>query len=400
MSKTNIITGLDIGTGKIKFLVANYKNENLELLSKTEEESDGVRRGVVIEGERVSQIIKNNFLKIREEVNQKINSTYVNLDGSHLFSAPSRGLVSVSRADQKISEEDIQRVLQAAQAINLSANQEIFDALPIDFIVDGEKGIKEPLGLKGIRLEVDILALGGFAPFLENLKQTVFDSDLEISGIIPSPVAAAQAVLTEKQKELGVGLLDIGAGTTGLAVFEKGDLVHLAILPIGSANITNDIAIALKTDIDVAERIKIEFGSCLYKGKDIKQKIDAGEEEPIVFSRKFLSKIITDRVSEIFEEANKELKKISREKLLPAGVVLTGGGAKMPKMVDLAKNKFRLHSSLGRPKGISGIEDDLSWATAAGLILLGADSTEGEKKFGSGEGFLTKMKKIFRIFIP
>ena len=394
-----LITGLDIGTSKIKVLVAGENKEGkLELISRVEENSEGIRRGIIINAEKVSNFLINLFQKISEETGQKINSVYLNLGGSHLFATPSRGLVSVSRADGKISDEDIQRVLQAARAINLSSNKEIFDAIVKEFIIDGEKGIKEPLSLQGVRLETEVLALGGFSPYLKNTKEAVLNADLEILDMTPSPIAAARAVLSEKQKELGVLLLDIGAGTTGISVFEEGNLLHLAILPIGSANITNDIAIGLKTDVDMAEKIKIEFGSAIFKRKNVRQRIDIGEEEPLIFYQKFLNKIIQDRISEIFEEVNKELKKIGKEKLLPAGIVLTGGGAKMPKLVELAKEKFHLPSRLGKPKGILGLEEDPSLSTVCGLVLFGQD-LEG-KTSESGEGIGAKIKKVLKIFIP
>jgi len=393
------ITGLDIGTSKIKILVAGKnKEEKLELISKVEENSEGVRRGIIINTEKVSDLLINLFQKISEEINQKIDSLYINLDGSHIFATPSHGLVSVSRADGKISDEDIQRVLQAAQAINLSSNKEIFDAIVKEFIIDGEKGIKEPLSLQGVRLETEVLALGCFSPYLKNTKEAVFGADLEILDMIPSPIAAARAVLSEKQKELGVLLLDIGAGTTGIAVFEEGDLLHLSILPVGSSNITNDIAIGLKTDVEIADRIKIEFGSAIFKGKNVRQRIDIGEEEPLIFYQKFLNKIIQDRISEIFGEVSRELKNIGKEKLLPAGIVLTGGGARLPKLVELAKEKFHLPARLGKPRGILGLEEDPALATVCGLVLLGADS-EG-RTFEDKEGIGSKIKKAFKIFIP
>jgi len=401
MAKPSIITGLDIGTSKIKVLVTNKNREGkLESVSNFEENSEGVRRGTIVDVEKVSNILRNLFSKISGETDQKINQVFVNLNGVHLFSTFSHGLVSVSRADQKISEEDIQRVLQAAQAINLPSNKEIFDALPKEFIIDGEKGIKEPLDLQGVRLEAEVLALGGFSPYLKNQEKAVLDADLEILDMVPSPIASARAVLSEKQKELGVCLLDIGAGTTGISVFEEGDLIHLAVLPIGSANITNDIAIGLKIDIDIAERIKIEYGSCLFKGKNIRHKIDIGEDTPLIFSQKFLIKIIEDRISEIFEEAKKELKKISKEKLLPAGIVLTGGGTKLPKILELAREKFRLPAHLGKPKGISGLEENLSLSTVCGLVLFGADLEDKEKIFESSKGIGYKIKRLFKIFIP
>jgi len=400
MAKTNLICGLDIGSQNIKILVAKRKPEGLEVLNYQEAPSSGIRRGVVIHPEEVSQILRENFLKIKEEV-QKIESLYLNIGGSHLFSMPSRGTIAVSRADQKISEEDINRVLQAAQTINLPSNKEIFDVIPKEFIIDGERGIKEPLGLKGVRLEVEVLVLGGFSPYFKNLTKAVLDSGLQILDMVPSPIASGRAVLTEKQKELGVAILDIGAGTSDLAVFEEGNLTHLAILPIGSANITNDIAIGLKTDIDIAERIKIEFGNCLLKDGKKREKIKLNGEETLVFSQKQLTNIISVRVSEIFREINRELKKISKEKLLPAGIVLTGGGAKLPRITELAKKEFHLPVRLGKPKGIEDLDEDLSLATVAGLVLWGQDlEKETIKPSFSTEGIGSKLKRIFKIFIP
>jgi len=400
MGKSNLICGLDIGTQNIKILVAKKIPEGLAVFNYQEVPSSGVRRGVVIHPEETSRILRENFLKIKEE-GQKINSLYLNIGGAHLFSMPSRGAIAVSRADQKISEEDINRVLEAAKTINLPSNKEIFEVVPREFIIDGEKGIKEPLGLKGVRLEAEVLVLAGFAPYLNNLTKAILDSGLQILDIVPSPVAAGRACLSEKQKELGTAILDIGAGTCDLAVFEEGDLIHLAVLPVGSANITSDIAIGLKTDIEIAERIKIEFGSCLLKGGQKRQKIKLGNEETLIFSQKQLTNIIAIRVSEIFREINKELKKISKEKLLPAGIVLTGSGAKLPGIIELAKKEFHLPARLGKPKGVKDLEEDLSLATVAGLVLLGQDLEEetGKPSF-LGTGLGSKLKRIFKIFIP
>ena len=402
MAREKIITSLDIGSSSVRVLVAkrNSKENIIEVVLKAEEKSDGIRRGTVINKEKISEVLKNLFSKVCQDLNRQINSAYVNLGGSHIFSTYSRGLVSVSRADRKISQEDIQRVLLAARTINLPSNKEIFDVVPKEFIIDGVGGIREPLGLEGVRLEAEVLALGGFSPYLKNTRQAILNSDLEILDLVLSPIAAARAILSEKQKELGVALVDIGAGVTNLIVFEEGSLTHLAVLPMGSGNITADIAIGLKAAIDTAENIKIKHGSCIFKGRDIRRKIDVEGEEPLVFSQRFLTKIIADRVSEIFEQLNEELKKISREKLLPGGVVLIGGGAKLPEIVELAKKKFSLPCSLGRAKGIVGLERNLSWATACGLVLLGADLEEDEKRLGLGKKLSSKMRKILRIFIP
>lgn len=440
MAKGNIIIGLDIGSGTIKVLAAfkpkvkehsfftklsrskseggkeeaffdsthrsaRVKEENLEVLAISEEISSGIRKGVVINPVEVAGLIQPIFRKIEKDINKKIDSTYVGVGGCHIFCAPSHGLVSVSRADQKISPEDVERVLQAAQTFSLPSNRQILEVFPKEFIVDGERGAKEVLGMQGVRLEADVMVLGGFAPYLKNLTAAVLNSGLHINDLIFSPVASSRAVLTPREKELGVALLDIGAGTTGLAVFEEGNLIHTAVFPIGSGHITNDIAIGLKTDIDIAERIKLEFGTLSFQGNDKKEKIKLSEEEALVFSRKQLSKIIEPRVSEIFREVNKELKKIAKCNSLPAGIVLTGGGAKLPKIKELAKKEFRLPCRLGFPQGFSSPQDDPRFAAVCGLVLRGADLESGKTEWAGdfsvpGRGFSSKVKKIFRIFIP
>lgn len=394
MSSNRYIAALDIGTHTIKALVASQKNgDDLEVIFQAQRESRGVRRGIVVKPEDVSYILQDIFNQLKNELNKKIDSLYVNIDGSHLFCQPSHGLISVSRADQKISEEDVQRVLQEAQAISLPLNKEIFDVVPQEFIIDGEKGIKEAQGLQGVRLEADVLVLGGFAPYLKNHTQAILNSDLQILDRVPSPLAAARACLTEKQKELGAAIVDIGAGTSGLAVFKEGDLIHLAILPMGSANITEDIAVGFKTEMDLAERIKLEYGSCQIEKKQKMEKIKVEGEEPLVFSRKQLLAIVVPRVSEIFGEINRHLKNIAKGKSLPGGIILTGGGAKLPQIAEMAKKELKLPVRIGKPQGILNLDDPI-WSVSWGLILNGV----GLKKEG-GES-ISKIKKMFKMFIP
>lgn len=401
MARSYTITGLDIGSGTIKILVAQKKTgeNDLEVLGSIKDNSFGVRKGVVINIDEVSKIIKYSLERIQEDLQRKINSVYVNISGSHISITSSRGLVSVSRADQKISQEDIARVIQNAQAISLPLNKEILEVFPKEFIVDGEKGIKEPLGLEGVRLESEVFILSGFSPYIKNLTKSVLNSNLQINDLVVTPLASARAVLTPREKELGVALLDIGAGTTGLAVFEEGDLIHTAILPIGSSHITNDIAIGFKTDIDTAERIKLEYGSCFLKGGEERTKAKI-QTKPFVLSKKMLIRIIEARVSEIFGEINKELKKISRRELLPAGVVLTGGGAKLPRIVDFSKKELKLPARIGFPQGFFPPQEDPEFSTVCGLALWGAD-LEGEKSPAFfGKGIVNRIKKFFKIFIP
>jgi cell division protein FtsA len=395
-----MICGLDLGSSKIKvLLVEKNKDGNLELLEKIERDSEGIRRGIVVNKERVSEILSEIFNQISLTTKKKISSVYTALNGSHILLVSSKGLVSVSRADQKISEEDIQRVIQAAQSINFPPNREIFDFFVKEFSIDGQTKTKEPIGLKGIRLEADVLILAGFSPYLERQKKCILDAGLEISDIIAAPLASAKAVTTQRQKELGIGVIDIGAGTTGLAVFEEEELIHLAIFPVGSMNLTNDIAIGLKIDPEVAEIIKKEYGSCNFKGKDTRFKINLPDGTNLSFSRKFLSKIVSARIDEIFTQINQELKKIGKEKSLPGGIILCGGGAKLNNILELAKEKFHLPVKIGKPQGILGIEEDPSLALVSGLVLFGAES-ETELKKSFSQDFFSRLKKFFKIFIP
>ena len=385
MIKGHLISGLDIGTHSIKALVVlkNPQEKDLEVVSQAEVENIGMRKGVVIDSNAVSQKIIEAVNICREGLERKIESVVISINGSHLLFLSGRGLVSVSRADQKISEVDIERALQASRSISLSTNQEILEVFPQEFIIDGQPGIKEVEGLRGIRLEAKTLCLAVFSPYLKNLSDSVLGADLEIEHILPSIIASAQAVLDQKEKELGVALIEIGAGTTSLAVFEEGNLIDAMVFPLGSNNITNDIAIILKTEIEEAENIKKSF-----IGFSLRE------------SRKAVSKIIEARTKEIFGEVNRELKRAGKTKL-PAGIVLTGGGAKLSKIVDFAKKELKLHCRLGLPKGFSPEIDDPSWSTVCGLVLEGAKIFEGGDSLPFSEkGIFKKIKAIFQTFNP
>lgn len=409
MPKFYIINALDIGSAFIKILSVSKKvgELNFEILGQAQEVSSGIRKGVVIDVPKVAEIITSLVHRIEQDCSRKINNVYASVGGGHIFSTSSHGLVSVSRADRKISEEDIERVLHAAQTFSMPSNKEILEIFPKEFIVDGERGIKEAVGMEGVRLEAEVIVLCGFSPYLRNSTQTVLNSGLQVNDLIPAILASARAVLNPREKELGVCVLDIGAGTTGMAVFEEGSLIHTAIFPVGSSHITSDIAICLKTDIDTAERIKLEFGSCrifpgfLKKSKKEERKIKIEGEESLIFSKKILMDIIDARVSEIFDLANKELKKVSRQGMLPAGIVLTGGGAKMPGIREWAKRELKLPCRIGIPQGFPAFQADSSLSTLCGLVLEGVDLEEEQESFSSfGKGIKDNLKKIIRIFMP
>ncbi|TSC95152.1 MAG: hypothetical protein CEN87_164 [Parcubacteria group bacterium Licking1014_1] len=410
MANSQIVAGLDIGTSIIKCLVAQKKGKEWEVLTYVEIPSFGLRKGAVLNVEETSKNVQLAIAKAEKECKRKISSVFVNIGGSHIYVTPSDGIISVSRADQRISKEDIERVLQATKAINIPHNEEVLDVFPREFIIDDQKGIKQPLDLTGIRLEAKVLLLCYFQQYFTNLTQSVLNSKIQINDVVPSSLAAAKAVLTSQQKELGVALIDFGANTTSLAVFEEGELIHLAIFPIGSANITNDIAIGLRIEVAVAESIKKQYGSCLLaktdktdkdKKNQLGKKIEVSDKSSsFSFTKKSLIDIIEPRVSEILDLIQKELKKINRQELLPGGIVLTGGGAKLSKIKELTKSALKLPCEIGVPKGIVGLQDDPSLATVAGLALGGVDFEDEEGILGFARGWKEKIRKMFKLFLP
>ncbi|MBU1045782.1 cell division protein FtsA [Patescibacteria group bacterium] len=407
MARThNIVSALDIGSGYIKGMVAQRKREGekVAVLSIASVLSDGMKRGVVIDADVVSDKINHVLTKLNNEVRpHRIKDVFINIGGAHIISEHGHGAVAISRADQRVSPDDMDRVTEEAKTnilANLTSNQEILDTFPKEFIVDSEAGLKDVVGMKGIKLEVNALAVCAFSPYLNKLVEAVMAAGVErIAEVIPSPLASARALLTPQQKELGTALIDIGAETTGLAVFEDRNLIHLAVLPVGSAHITRDIAIALQADINVAEEIKSKFGSYIFQNKTKKEKISINKEEEFVFDTKKMIKAGRARVTEIFDLINKELKKIGKQKALPAGVILAGGGAKLPGIVNFAKSELELPVRKGVIKNFFGLEENLSYSVLCGLILSGLGEGGGDNSFFSN-GFGSKIKKLFRVFIP
>lgn len=412
MAKGHIIAALDIGTSTVKALVVERRGAEWEVVSYSQLPSVGLRRGAVVSPEETAKSIQTLMSGVERDAGRKIHAVSVNIGGSHLHVIPSDGLISVSRADHIISEEDRERVLQATKAINIPLNEEILDVFAREYIIDEQRGIKQPVGLTGVRLEAKVVLLCYFQQYFINLTHAVLGAKLQIDDIVPSPLAAAEAVLTREQKEIGSAVIDIGAATTSLAVFEEGDLIHLAIFPLGSANITNDIAIGLRTDVALAEEIKKQHGACMMGASDgkresSKKKIEMSQgPQTLSFTRKNLVDIIEPRVSEILALMQKELKTIGREQLLPGGVVLTGGGAKLPKIKDLAKQQLRLPCQVGVARNIVGLEEDPALTTVVGLVMASSYFDEGSDAgvFGLPTGFMkgwgSKFRRMFRVFIP
>ena len=415
MAKEQIFVGLDVGSTTIRVVVGKQESElgTPSIIGVGEAASSGIRRGVIVDIDEAVSSISEALEKAERMTGLSIDHAVVSVGGAQITSQESHGVIAVARADGEITENDVVRVVDASQAISIPANREILHVIPKNFTVDGQTGIKDPVGMSGIRLEVDTQIIQASVPFIKNLTKCILQAGLEIDDLVLAPLAAAQAVLTKKQKELGVALIDLGGGTSGLVVFEEGDLITSTILPVGSMHITNDLAIGLRTSVDTAEKVKLQYGQAEVREvkKDIDidlAKIDRQEEGKV--STKHIAEIIEARSEEIFDLINKELKKIGKDGQLPAGAILTGGGAKLPGIVELAKKHLRLPVSIGMPSSVTTVidrVDDPSYATAVGLVswanefLLGKSRTVNKfaRKVLENDT-VDKMRKWFKSFLP
>jgi len=394
MSKGEIVVGIDIGSSQVRTVIAQaFPEEELpRVIGVGIAVSSGLRKGVIVDLEEAVRSVNESVESAERSSGIAVNSAVISLGGNHINSQSSKGVIAVGRADGEVTEDDIARVINAAQAISVPANKEIVHIIPKNYSLDDQKNIKDPLGMNGVRLEVDATIIEGSTPVIKNLTKCIEQAGIRIDDFVLAPLAAAKACLSKRQRELGVVLVDIGGGTTSVVVYEENDLLHTAILPIGGSHITNDIAIGLRTSIDVAERVKIEFGNAMPREIGKKEDINLAEidsQEEGIVSRYHVAEIIEARLEEIFQMVNKELKTIGRDKLLPAGIILTGGTAKLPGAVDLAKNILGLPAQTGFPSPLGGLVDKVdepSFVTAVGLVLWGL---EGVSSGRSGNGFFS-----------
>lgn len=390
MTRDAVIVGLDVGTTTVRVLVAQMPHDPTEkpqIIGVAAVSSSGMQRGVVTDVEDTVRSVSTALDTAERMSGVPVERAMVSVGGAHISSANSRGVIAVSRADGEISQDDVARVIGAAQAISLPSNREILHVIPQHFIVDGQGGITDPRGMTGVRLEVDTHIIEGSAPFLRNISKCVYQAGATTQGLVFAPLAAERAVLSKRQKELGVALLDLGGGTTSLAVFEENRLLHTATIPVGGMHVTNDIAIGLRSSIDVAEQIKVRFGSTIpddvKKSQEINLKKVDEHEEDVTVSRRSVAEIIEARLSEIFSLVNRQLRSVERSGLLPAGMVLTGGGAKMQGVVELAKKELRLPAQLGFPVSLPSVveqEDDPALAVVMGLLLAGAEVRQSAER--------------------
>lgn len=348
----NIITAIDIGTNSVTTVACErLGKEKIRVLGVGRVPAFGMRRGAVADIDEVSSAVKKSLKEAERAANVKIRSVIASIGGTHVGAFLSRGVVAVGRADGEISEDDVKRVLAAAENLApKNPNRDIIHIIPKEFRIDNEGGIKDPIGMVGIRLEADTLIIDGLRSAYASLIKCIESAGVTVDDVVFSPLAASEAALSKRQKELGVMLLDIGAGTSDFAIYEEGRLLGTGVFPVGGNHITNDIAIGLKTAISTAEAIKLRFGHSLpeiFSKREVIKLAEFIPNDPVVYSQRNLAEIIEARFRDIFELAMKELKRADRVGLLPAGVVLIGGASRIPGIVDLAKRELRLPIEIG-----------------------------------------------------
>ena len=405
------VTGLDVGTENIRAVIASInKSGEIAIVGYNEGKSAGMRKGIPANLAGPAGAIDQTLGDAERMGGYDVRSAFVSINGSTVISTHVEGMIAVGAAEHEINDEDLDRVESVAVSGRIPANRDVLDVIPLEYALDGQGGIKNPLGMSGARLEMRANVISALTPNCENLKKSTAAADVQALRLIPSPVAAAKAVLTEKQKENGVAVVDFGAATTSIAVYEEGDLQYVGVIPAGSNNITNDLAIVLAIDPELAEEIKTRFITGNFNSeKSIAIKVGKNGER--TFERKEVEEVVKARLDEIFAEIRKKLKAAHYDQRLPEGIILTGGGAKMRDIEMFAKEALEASVKVGIPVALGGVSESIAkpeFAVAIGLAIIAAESGEsagpsGKKtkkqgKKSSGGGPFGFIKKIFSKF--
>lgn len=402
--------GLDIGTTKVRTVVAHIDSSTgvPTIVGIGQAANTGMRKGVVVNLQGPGHAIDEALGEAERMSGYQVHSATISVNGAHILTTHADGMVAVGGSDHEINSDDLHRIEEVSTLGKVPANREILDVIPHAYKLDGQDNIKDPIGMTGTRLEIDAHVISALTPYLVNVQKAAESAQVQPSNIIPTSMAAARAVLGEQQLESGVAVIDMGGATTSVAVYEEGDLQYVGVVPIGGVNITNDLAIGLKTDPEVAEKIKLEHASAIVRtdnsGVSIKH-----DGEIQTFSTSDIDEIVEARLEEIFEGVEKELKKAGRAGRLPSGVVLTGGASQLKHLAEYAKSTLGLAARLGQPTGYGGVADDIdksAFATAIGLMLI--DAERGAPVKASGSKFKTPsakdmkggVSKIFGWFKP
>ncbi len=405
------VVGLDIGTSKIACVVGEVRESGaVDIVGIGEAPSRGIRRGIVVNLDATAEAVRNAVEQAELMAGVSVEAATVGLAGGHIRTFNSRGVVAVTGRDHTVSREDVSRVLEAARAVSIPEDREIVHVLPQEYAVDEQPGIANPVGLTGSRLEANVHIVTGASTQIQNLVTCVNRAGVEVRDMVLETLATAEAVLTRDEKELGVALVDIGGGTTDLAVFERGSLWHSSVVPVGGGHFTNDLAVGLRAPIPEAERLKRQYGCCLASMIEEDEAIEVptvGGRKPRLLSRQVMAEILQPRAEELFAILQGEIERAGFERALNAGVVLTGGGCLLPGMTDVAEQVFELPVRQGQVTGVGGLTEPASgpeYAVAIGLALYGARHRESQHRAGLPvrAGLLTRvsgrMRAWFQIF--
>ena len=405
------LVGLDVGTSKVAALVGEMgDHQNLDVVGLGVAESKGIRRGVIVNLEAAVESIKKAIEDAEHMAGVEIDSVYLGLSGPHAKGFNSRGVVAVAGKTREISREDVRRAIDAAKAVTLPSGREILHVLPQDFVVDEQDGIGAPIGMSGTRLEVNVHVVTGSASSTQNIIACVNRAGVEVEETILEQLAASEAVLTPDEKELGVAIVDIGGGTTDFAIFERGSLWHTGVVAVGGDHFTNDIAVGLRTPIPDAEKIKRRCGcalSAMVAEDETMEVASVGGRKPRVMARRILSEILQPRAEEVFHLLWDEIRRAGFEKSLHSGIVLTGGGAMLEGMSEIAEQIFDLPIRRGSPAGVGGLADHVNspaYATAVGLVMYAHRNRAIEPGHLVGAGpfgqLAGRLRMLFKEFFP
>ncbi len=406
------IVGIDVGTTKVCTLIGEVDEaDNICVLGVGVAPSQGLSKGMVVNVEEAAKSIADSLEKAERVSGYTIEAAYLGLAGKHISCMNSRGVVAVGRGERSITDEDVARAIEAAQAVAVPNTREIVHVIPRSYTLDGQEGVRDPVGMMGFRLEVEAHIVTGAIPSIRNLVQCVENSGVAVNELVLQPLASAEAVLLPEEREMGVVLVDVGGGTTDVAVFADGSICHTVVLPVGGNNLTNDISVGLCTSFAVAEQLKLKYGHALPETIEPAELIDVtafGEAQVQSIPRVQLVQILEARAEEIFAMVQEEIKRSGKEGLLPAGLVLTGGAAELPGFRELGREMLQMPVRIGHSRNIGGLADAVNspaYATAVGLLLWGLRCGSTEKRIqrpanSRWSDLYKRFTEILKAFLP
>jgi cell division protein FtsA len=406
LSRNDLIAGLDIGTTKICCVVAELGESGELIISGVGvSPSAGLKRGVVVDIESTVKAVEDAVAKASRQSGREITSVYVGVTGEHITSLNSKGVTAITHPDREITEDDIERVKDQARVIVLPPDRIILHAIPRSYSIDGQNGIKHPEGMSGTRLEVETHIVTGARTFIDNVEKCVTRAGLALDDMVLEPLATGEAVVLPAERNLGVCMVDIGGGTSDMAIFQGGAIYYSAVIPVGGNHVTNDIAQLLRVTSEEAERIKIEHGTALLNGMTEEESIkitQIGRSDSRPLRRKALCEIIEARMQELFQLVQKEIMKSGCHDMLPAGLILSGGGSQLRGTIECASQALEMPVRLGKPTGIAGLGDSVNspvFSTAVGLVQYGAhEQQHGHHHVSSGNPFDSILKFFSGLF--